>query len=460
MVPKKKDGRRGANGEDGQPGQAVSDLKTILDSINDGVFTVDGAFTVTSFNRAAETITGVPAGEAVGKPCWEVFRADICEGDCALKRTISSSRPVVNKPVTILTSDGRRVPISVSTALLKDTRGEVIGGVETFRDLSLVTELRKEAERRYTFHDIISSNPKMREIFTLLPPVAESESRVLLVGESGTGKELVARAVHQLSPRADGPMVSVNCGALPDTLLESELFGHVAGAFTDARRDREGRIAAAERGTLFLDEIGDVSPAMQVRLLRVLQEGTYEPLGSSRTHKADVRIIAATNKDLWAEVAAGRFREDLYFRLNVVQIAIPPLRERGEDIPILVDHFVERLNRLRGRDVQGVSGEAMRLLSSYDWPGNVRELENAIEHAFILCREGLILPEHLPVSLPVEPSASGARPAAVGDLHDVEMSHIYAALERHGGNRSAAARELGIHKTTLWRKLKRARRLA
>ncbi len=450
--------RPGVDEKKGPPGRALSDIETILDSINDGVFTVDDGFTITSFNRAAETITGVSAADAVGKPCWEVFRADICEDDCALKRTIASSRAIVNRPVTILTASGRHVPISVSTALLKDRKGEVIGGVETFRDLSLVMELRKEAERRYSFHDIISANDRMREIFALLPPVAESGSRVLLMGESGTGKELIARAIHELSPRAKGPMVSVNCGALPDTLLESELFGHVAGAFTDARRDRAGRIAAAEGGTLFLDEIGDVSPAMQVRLLRVLQEGTYEPLGSSRSLKSDVRVVAATNKDLWAEVQAGRFREDLYFRLNVVQIAIPPLRERVEDVPLLVDHFVTRLNRLRGRDVQGVSGEAMRLLSACDWPGNVRQLENAIEHAFILCREGLILPSHLPSFLLDENGEERERPANTGtELRDAEMAHIYAALERHGGNRSAAARELGIHKTTLWRKLKRAR---
>jgi PAS domain S-box-containing protein len=436
--------------------QALADLKTILDSINDGVFTVDGDFLVTSFNKAAETITGVSEGEALGRPCWEVFRADICEGECALKQTISTARPVINKPVHILTAGGRGVPISVSTALLKDRRGRVMGGVESFRDLSLVEELRKEVERRYSFRDMLSENHKMREIFQLLPLVAESDSTVLVVGESGTGKELMARAIHQLSPRSARPLVAVNCGALPDTLLESELFGYVAGAFTGARGDRPGRIEAARGGTLFLDEIGDVSPALQVRLLRVLQEKTFERLGSNSPMRADVRFIAATHRDLQAEVRRGTFREDLYYRLNVVQIAIPPLRERREDVPLLARHFVSKLNRLRGRDVQDIAPEAMERLMRHDWPGNVRELENAIEHAFILCRQGVILPEYLPASIGGKPLSAPSAIEGARAIKEAELSLIRAALERHGGNRSAAARELGIHKTTLWRKLRRS----
>ena len=447
-------------GRDGQglPAHGLprpSDVKTILDSINDGVFTVDGKFTVTSFNRAAEAITGVDVREAVGRPCCEVFKADICEGNCALKQTIATSRPVINKRVHILTAAGSRVPISVSTALLRDGKGRVIGGVETFRDLSLVEQLRKEVEGRHAFGDMLSASQKMREVFDVLPLVAEGESTVLIRGESGTGKELLARAIHGLSPRAKGPLVSVNCGALPDTLLESELFGHVEGAFTGASRSRQGRLEAAGGGTLFLDEVGDVSPALQVRLLRVLQERTFERLGSNQTVRADVRFVAATHKDLEEEVREGRFREDLYYRLNVVQIAIPPLRDRPEDVPLLARHFVDRLNRLHGRDIQGISPEAMELLMRHAWPGNVRELENAIEHAFVLCRRGVILPEYLPASLsPASPAHADAPPAAK-DLRQAELSMIYSALERNRGNRSAAARDLGIHKTTLWRKLKR-----
>lgn len=442
-------GKRAANSP-----SAPSDLRAILDSINDGVFTVDGEFTVTSFNRAAAEITGVSPEAALSRPCCEVFRADICEGECALKQTLASGNPIVNKPVNILTASGRRVPISVSTALLRNAEGEVVGGVETFRDLSLVEELRKAVEGRVTFHEMTSSNYRMQEIFKLLPLVAESESTVLLLGESGTGKELMARAIHHLSRRARRPLVALNCGSLPDTLLESELFGHKAGAFTDAKKDRKGRIAAAEGGTLFLDEIGDISPALQVRLLRVIQERTYEPLGSSTPVKANVRFVAATHKDLRAEVAASRFREDLYYRLNVMQIAIPPLRERREDIPALARRFLEKLNHLHCRSVQGVAPEAMERLMRYDWPGNIRELENAVEHGFVLCRQSLILPDYLPKAL-LEDETSASRQTSGGSLRQAEMAVIEAALERHNGNRSAAARELGINKTTLWRKLRR-----
>ena len=433
----------------------TTDLETILDSINDGVFTVDGDFHITSFNRAAEIITGVRREAAVGQACWEVFRADICEEKCALKQTMATGRSIVNKPVAILNAVRGRVPISVSTALLRDRSGEVIGGVETFRDLSLVEALRSEVERRFAFHDMITANHKMREILALVPAIAESDSTVLITGESGTGKELLARAIHSLSERAAKPLVTLNCGALPDTLLESELFGYVAGAFTDARRDKPGRLAAAQGGTLFLDEIGDVSPALQVRLLRVLQERTFEPLGANQPVHADVRFIAATHRDLRAEVAAGRFREDLFYRLQVVQIAIPPLRQRPEDIPPLVRHLIDRFNRLKARDIEGLSPDAMACLMRHDWPGNVRELENALEHAFVLCRQPLIQIDHLPPSLVeatiAKRSSAGEPPAR---LEDVEKTHILAVLARHDGNRSATARELGIHKTTLWRKLR------
>ena len=433
-------------------------LKTILDSINDGVFTVDSDFRVTSFNRAAATITGTQERDAVGRPCWEVFKADICEGSCALKRTLATGRPVVNQSVCILNAKAQKVPISVSTALLKDQKDRVIGGVETFRDLSLVEDLRREVQKRFTFQDMLSAHHKMQEIFALLPQVAESDCTVLITGESGTGKELMAKAIHHLSPRSSGPLVVVNCGALPDTLLESELFGYVAGAFTDAKRDKPGRLAASQGGTLFLDEIGDVSPALQVRLLRVLQEKTFEPLGSNRPVRADVRFLAATHKNLLTEVRAGRFREDLYYRLNVVQIAIPPLRDRREDIPLLSRHILHKLNHLRGRDIQGFTPEALGCLLRYDWPGNIRELENSIEHAFILCRQGMLLPEHLPavISRAAESQALGGHSkTSSGNLREVESSHIFSVLDHHKGNRSAAARELGIHKTTLWRWLKR-----
>ena len=433
------------------------DLRTILDSINDGVFTVDDDFRITSFNRAAAEIIGITPEEALGQQCWKVFNADICEGSCALKETMSTGSPLINKHVNIHTSARRKVSISVSTALLRNQSGMVVGGVESFRDLTLVEELRKAVEGRSTFQHMTSANHKMWEIFKLMPLIAQSDSTVLIQGESGTGKELMAKAIHDLSSRARKPLVTLNCGALPDTLLEAELFGHKAGAFTDAKRDRKGRIAVAEGGTLFLDEIGDISPALQVRLLRVLQERTYEPLGSSDSLKANVRFLAATHRDLRTEVKAGRFREDLYYRLNVMQIAIPPLRERREDIPALARRFLDRQVALHGKQIQGFTPEAMDRLMRHTWPGNIRELENAVEHAFVLCRQDQIRGVDLPLSLeglPLGASSVGEVPSGK-DLRSQEMAMIQAALERHGGNRTAAARDLGIHPTTLWRKLRR-----
>ncbi len=430
------------------------EVRMILDSVADGVFTVNKDFVITSFNSAAERITGVPMEEALGRPCCEVFRAEICEGECALKETVRDGRPVVNRPVYILRADGMRVPISVSTSMLKDSSGNLQGGVETFRDLTLVETLRKEVEKSYSFEDMISRNPQMREIFSILPDVAMSDTTVLIEGESGTGKELLAKALHNLSGRADGPLVTVNCGAIPDTLLESELFGYKAGAFTDAKRDKPGRFAQADGGTIFLDEIGDITPALQVRLLRVLQDRTFEPLGGTTSVKADVRVVSATNKDLKALTEADEFREDLFYRIQVFRLKLPPLRERKEDIPMLADHFMTRLNSLRGKDITGLSREALAAFMEHDWPGNIRELENALEHAFILCRGGLIQPDHLPDSIRGGSRTGDVIPAGA-TLAEIEERVIREALARNRGRRLATARELGINKTTLWRKLKR-----
>lgn len=436
------------------PPLSPEETSVILDSIGDGVFTVDRDFCVTYFNRAAEEVTGVTQEEALGKPCHEVFRADICEGECALKQTMRTSRSLVNRSVNIIRTDGQIIPISVSTALLKNRKGAVIGGVETFRNLSLVEALRREIDHAHSFADIISRSHKMREIFSILPEIAESGVTVLIEGESGTGKELLARAIHSLSSCGSGPLITVNCAAIPDTLLESELFGYVAGAFTDARKDKPGKFALAHGGTIFLDEIGDVSPALQARLLRVLQERTVEPLGATKTTKVDVRVITATNKSLKAEVEAGRFRHDLYYRINVTRIELPPLRERKEDIPLLVQHFINHYNNLRGKDVTGLSQESMEAFMGHDWPGNIRELENAIEHAFILCPGGLIELRHLPETL----HFSRTLPCGITTgttLREIEARAICDALKRNGGKRAAAARELGIDKTTLWRKMKK-----
>lgn len=430
----------------------IDPTEIILNSIADGVFTVDRDWRITSFNRAAEEITGIRKDEAIGSRCCDVFHASICESSCALRETFDSGRPVINRAVYIVDADGNRIPISISTAVLKDDDGNIIGGVETFRDLSAIEELRRELEKQYTFYDIISKNSEMLRIFDILPGVSESDSTVLIEGETGTGKELIARATHSLSHRQEKPFVAVNCGALPDTLLESELFGYKAGAFTDARRDKPGRFALADTGTLFLDEIADISPALQVRLLRVIQERTYEPLGATEPVQSDVRIIAASNKDLGKLVKLGQFREDLYYRVNVIRITLPPLRDRKEDIPLLVDHFIRRFNNLKKKLITDISPDAMAALASYDYPGNIRELENIIEHAFVLCRGTIIDTDTLPESVCPKSSNPVVRPTS---MNDVEASYIREVLERHGWNRRESAKELGMHKTTLWRKMKR-----
>ena len=425
----------------------------ILDSITEGVFTVDREWRITSFNRAAEEITGIPRARAIGQPCKDILRASICEGQCALGHTMETGNPIANRSITIVDSRGRRKPITITTALLKDADGHVIGGVETFRDLTKIEKLRKEIRRQYEVADIISRNHRMQGLFSVLPDIAESPSTVLIEGESGTGKELFANAIHQLSPRQKKPFVAVNCGALPDTLLESELFGYKAGAFTDAKKDKPGRFAAAEGGTLFLDEIGDVSPAMQVRLLRFLQERVYEPLGSVQPVHANVRIVAATHQNLTSLVKEKTFREDLYYRINIVKLELPPLRDRLEDIPLLVEHFVDRFNTLQGKELMGVSDDALACLMSHDYPGNVRELENVIERAFILCRSGLIERKHLPSPI-CHQSTAGGGTEDLDSFKQMEASFLMSALRQHNWNRTETAKALGIHKTTLFRKIK------
>jgi PAS domain S-box-containing protein len=427
--------------------------KTILDSINEGVFTVDLDWRITAFNRAAEQITRVSQREAIGQQCCDVFRASICEKACVLRRTMSTGKPVLNATAHIVSRNGERIPIRISTALLKDDNGCTIGGVESFQDLSSIEQLQKELKSRYTFEDIVGHSAAMIKLFEILPQIAESSSTVLIEGPSGTGKELFARAIHSLSPRKNKPFIAVNCAALPDTLLESELFGHKAGAFTDARRDKPGRFAIASSGTLFLDEIGDISPAMQIRLLRVLQERTIEPLGSVEPVKVDVRIVAATNQNLAELVHEGRFREDLYYRVRVISLILPSLNQRREDIPLLVDHLVAKFNRIQGRDIEGVSEEVMAQLMEYEYPGNVRELENIIEQAFVLCRSRLIELHHLPAELrPSRPSGySGPNPMS---LEAMEKLLISEALRRHKGSRSKTAKQLGINPSTLYRKQK------
>jgi PAS domain S-box-containing protein len=434
--------------------EAYKKRDIILDSIADGVFTIDKNWHITTYNKAAEEITGIPREKAIGQVCKDVLRANVCETDCALRYTMDTGSPVINKPVHIIDSEGRRKAITISTALLKDDKGRVIGGVETFRDMTIVEELRKQVQEKYTCEDIISRNHIIQGLFNILPQVAESDCTVLIEGQTGTGKELFARAIHNLSPRREKSFIAVNCSALPDTLLESELFGYKAGAFTDAKKDKPGRFALAEGGSLFLDEIGDVSAAVQVKLLRVLQEKMYEPVGAVSSEKANVRIIVASNKDLVELVDQGKFRSDLYYRINVVKLPLPPLKDRSEDISLLIEHFIHRFNRIYSKNICCLSDEAMATMLSYDYPGNIRELENSIEHCFVLCRGDVIETQHLPSSMKKSITIKDSDISTFRTLRQTEALMIERALRRNSGNRTAAARELGINASTLFRKLK------
>jgi PAS domain S-box-containing protein len=423
--------------------------RIIVDSISDGVFTVDRQFIVTYFNKAAERITGFRAEEAIGKHCFEIFRTEVCHSRCAIRDTLSSHEPVDDVRVTIITQDGREVPISLSTEVLRDERGEFVGVVEFFRDLTEVEHVREALEQEKVLETIVSGSPVVRRVIQMLPNVAESECNVTIHGPSGSGKELFAEAIHKLSPRRYGPYIKLNCAALPATLLESELFGYVKGAFTDAKRDKPGLFALANGGTLLLDEISEMDVSLQVKLLRVLANGEYQPLGATRTLKTDARVIAATNADLKRAIAEGRFREDLYFRINVVAVELPPLRDRPEDVPLLVEHFIEKVRAKIRKPVRQAAPRTMALLQRYPFPGNVRELQNAIEHAFVMCEGEELRPEHLPEHIN---RAAELSPRPLDG--DAERRLIEETLKRHGGNRSAAASELRMHRTTLWRKLK------
>jgi PAS domain S-box-containing protein len=428
----------------------------IFNSISQAIFTIDSGGIITSFNRAAEELTGYKRQEVIGEPCSAIFQSDMCRRSCLLKTSIHTGKKAEAQEVTIIAKTGQSVPISVSTAALLDEDGRIVGGVEMFRDLRLVTELKKQLKQSYVFEDIVSKSHQMRRVFDMLPLVANSNSTVLIEGESGTGKELIARAIHNLGPRKSGPFVALNCAAVPDSLIESELFGYKKGAFTDAKQDKPGRFALAEGGTLLLDEIGELSSQMQAKLLRALEEKEYEPLGSTQTVKADVRVIASTNRDLAEDVARRAFRQDLYYRLNVVRIELPPLRKRKEDIVLLVQHFIERFNTLQGRRVANCSERVMSALMRYPFPGNIRELENAIEYAFVVCIDSIIQIDDLPQHILKYIGAEGKKQTAAKlPLESAAMQTIISALEKNDFNRTKTARDLGVSRNTLWRKMRK-----
>ena len=429
----------------------------ILDSLEEGVIAIGLDKKVLYLNRAAREMLGLSQGEVFGMDCQKAMRSSVCSARCLIEKTIESGEPYRNYEISLTDRHRRTRLVRVNTALLKDADGHVVGGVEIFHDVTQLAELKKELKGRYAFGKIIGQSEKMRELFDLLPVVAQSKSTVLIEGESGTGKELIAHAIHENSPRKDGPFIKVNCAALSEGVLESELFGHVRGAFTGAVSSKPGRFELASGGTLFLDEVGEISASMQVKLLRVLQEEEFERVGGTKTLKVDVRVIAATNRDLKAAIDAGTFRRDLYYRLRVVPLFLPPLRERREDIPLLISSFLSRYNAEFGKNVVGLSQEAQNILMNHSYPGNIRELQNIIEHAVLLSTGRTIGVRELPRDLAPIPEESSFADVALSRsnaLRTMEDVMIRKAVEKTHGNMSQAAKLLGIGRSTLWRKLR------
>lgn len=422
-------------------------LQTILDSVADGVFTVDQTMHITSFNRAAEELTGFTRAEALGQPCCEIFRTNVCFDSCPVREAIAENHNITHREVDLLDRNNREIPISVNASVLRDSTGAAIGGVETFRDLSQLRALNQEIHHHFSFQNMISRNPQMQQLFDILPDVASSEVTVLIQGDSGTGKELFAQALHNLSYRKDKPLVIINCGALPEQLLEAEIFGVKKGAYTGAVADRAGRLSAAEGGTLFLDEIGDLPLSLQVKLLRVLENNQYQPLGSDETRHANVRFIAATHRDLDQQVAKNHFRQDLFYRLNVITLKIPALRERSEDIPLLLEVGLKKFCAKYDKKIHGFSPKSLEYLLQHPFAGNVRELLNIIERAVILCRGSQIEVEQLPAATP---TSTQRLPRQIPSSSELEQ-----LLERYRGNKQQVAQQLNINRTTLWRWLKK-----
>jgi PAS domain S-box-containing protein len=418
--------------------------------------TVDNEWRITSFNPAAERITGHKAENVMGKQCYEVMKSETCKTNCPLRKTMASKMPIYDYEIEIINAQGKIVPISVNTALLIDEQDNIIGGIETFRDLSIFKKLAEELHEKYSYEKIIGKDKKMQEVYGLLETISPINTTVLITGETGTGKELVARAIHHNSPRKHKPFVKIDCSAIPETLIESELFGYMKGAFTDARADKPGKFQLADKGTIFLDEIGNIPLSVQAKLLRIIEEQTFEPLGGVKTIGVDVRIIAATNLDLQKSIAQGTFRQDLYYRINVLTVTLPPLRARSGDIPQLVNHFITVFNEKFGKAISRLSQDAMDVLIDYPWPGNVRQLEHAIEHAFIHCTGRTIQTRHLPEDIKQKSSPLIDKLLTKENpIDEIEKEVIIEALKRNHWDREKTAKILKISRITLWRKMRK-----
>lgn len=440
--------------------------KTVVNAIRDGIMIVSTRGAIVSVNRAFEKMTGYHQDELLGRECG------ILECNACNRKDCSADKPwcdlfrfgeLDTRRCTIRARDGRIIHVVQNASLLKDSAGGVIGAVGTLTDISDLIEkdiqieaFRQELRSRDGFHGIIGTSPAMRQTFDMIENAAFSDAPVIVYGESGTGKELVAQAIHEIGERRNGPFVKVNCASLTDSLLESELFGHVRGAYTGAIRDRAGRFETASGGDIFLDEIGDLPLVTQIKLLRVLEEKSIERVGTNAPIPVDVRIISATNWDLPKLVEMGKFRKDFFFRINVIPIHLPSLRDRKEDIPLLAETFFQKIRLKSDKNVKGISKQAMDALMDYDWPGNVRELKSAFEYAFVTCHDALILPDHLPPAI-----YRGKRPALAEpkrpsfDMRGIEKQELIEALKKTGSNQSKAADLLGVSRVTVYNRMKR-----
>jgi len=431
---------------------------SILDSIDDGVITVDENFIIGFANNGMEKISGFEKKSLVGLKCCDVFDKSICGNICPISKSFQNNKSYYISDRPLKKKNGLTAQVSIHTGLLKDSADINIGCVVTFKDLTAVNALTRELASKYSYMDIISKNSAIMRIFEVIRDISETDVTVLLTGETGTGKELFVNAVHNLSQRKDGPLIKVNCAALPENLLESEIFGYKKGAFTDARADKKGRVESAEGGTLFLDEIGEIPLSLQVKLLRLIQEKEYDALGSTHTSKADIRIITATNRNLKDMVAKKIFREDLYYRLNIIHFELPPLRNRAGDLPLLIDHFISKFNFKYKKAVKNIDEIPMNLLMNYSYPGNIRELENIIEHSVILCKSDNIEEKHLPVYF-IEGISRQKKNIEKNSLEIIEKKitdeELLNALKKNNMDRNKTATELGIHRATLWRRLKK-----
>ena len=449
------------------------DFQQVIDEIPLGVSILDANRRVILLNRSLEILTGVSQDDIIGIPCYHVLRSKVCVKDCPALHMHSESEPFCVES-DLINRDRMLIPVRINLAHLKSDDNVVVGFIETVEDMRPFRELDAKISHAYSFAHLIGRSPQMEKIFQILPVLAQNDSSVLITGETGTGKDMVAEAIHQASTRIKGPFVKVNCGALPETLLESELFGHQKGAFTGAVENKPGRFRLAHNGTLYLTEIGDLPLSLQVKLLTFLDDQIVYPLGSTKGLQANVRIIAATHRNLEKMVRGGRFREDLLFRLNVIRVHLPPLRERNGDIRLLLDHFLTSLSAKFGKNIKGFSKGALMVLKDYQYPGNVRELRNIIEYAVNICQEGQIRPRHLPAYLTeaeswlndtdaVKEKRSPLLQSNSNRQKVLETEHTWASMEKRmimeallksGGRRSKAAEVLGWGRSTLWRKMK------